>query len=429
MSPRALALGLALGWAAAAGPGLAEPIAGQVPCRAAGRICLGLLAPLTGPFAPTGEDMAAGARLALAERGWRIAGRVVRLVVDDTQGTPATALAAARKQVETDGIHVLSGGLLATTGYALRAYVDARRVPTTLPVVTADDLTQRRPSAWVLRTGWTASQPMHAFAAWVERSTPHRRLATIAVDSALGWESVGGFQRVFEELGSQVVQRLWVPVDVLDFTPWVARIRRDADATLAVFAGPAAPRFVQEYARAGLKARLPLLAAGSTTDETVLARAGEAALGVVTASPYARALDRPDQRRFARAFEARHGRSPSAAAEACYTNAHWIARAIETLGGEVDAPERLIAALRATSLEDAPRGPLVLDRAGNPIQHVYVRRVERVGGRLQNSVIATLPPTGQFWTYAPQEFLRAPLYSRDVPPCRHCDGAASRSGP
>jgi branched-chain amino acid transport system substrate-binding protein len=61
-----------------------------------------------------------------------------------------------------------------------------------------------------------------------------------------------------------------------------------------------------------------------------------------------------------------------------------------------------------------------IDRWGNPVQNSYVRRVDKVGGKLQNSVIATFPAVSQFWKYDPDEYLRQPLYTRDHPPCPHC---------
>ena len=66
------------------------------------------------------------------------------------------------------------------------------------------------------------------------------------------------------------------------------------------------------------------------------------------------------------------------------------------------------------------RGPVVIDKWGNPIQNVYIRKVERVGGALQNSVIFTYPAVSQFWKYNPEEFLKMPLYTRDYPPCKFC---------
>ena len=80
----------------------------------------------------------------------------------------------------------------------------------------------------------------------------------------------------------------------------------------------------------------------------------------------------------------------------------------------------LMAALRRVVITDAPRGPVKMDPFGNPVQNIYIRKVERVDGKLQNTVIHTYPEVGQFWKYTPQEFLRQPVYSRDFPPCKHC---------
>jgi branched-chain amino acid transport system substrate-binding protein len=46
--------------------------------------------------------------------------------------------------------------------------------------------------------------------------------------------------------------------------------------------------------------------------------------------------------------------------------------------------------------------------------------VERVGGKLQNTVVATFPSVSQFWKYNPEEYLKTPLYTRDYPPCKAC---------
>ena len=97
-----------------------------------------------------------------------------------------------------------------------------------------------------------------------------------------------------------------------------------------------------------------------------------------------------------------------------------LKRALEAIGGEAENAERLAGALRKAELADTPRGPIRFDEYGNPIQNIYVRKVERVGGRLQNTVIHTFEKVSQFWTYKPDEYLRNPVYSRDYPPCKYC---------
>jgi len=152
----------------------------------------------------------------------------------------------------------------------------------------------------------------------------------------------------------------------------------------------------------------------------VLPQMGDEALGVMTALHYSAALDNPANQKFARAFEAKAGKIPSYYAETCYTNARWIVEAVKAIGGRVEDREALLTALRRVELKDFPRGPVGIDRWGNPVQNIYIRRVEKVGGKLQNSVIATFPAVSQFWRYDPDEYLKQPLYTRDYPPCPHC---------
>ena len=56
-----------------------------------------------------------------------------------------------------------------------------------------------------------------------------------------------------------------------------------------------------------------------------------------------------------------------------------------------------------------------IDENGNPVLTVYIRKVERKDGRLQNTVLQTYPAITQFWKYDPKAFLAQPVYSRDYP--------------
>ena len=95
-----------------------------------------------------------------------------------------------------------------------------------------------------------------------------------------------------------------------------------------------------------------------------------------------------------------------------YTAGKWLVQAIEALNGQVEDPAALLDALRKVKVADVPRGPVESDEYGSPIENVYIRRVERVNGELQNTVIATLPRVSQFWKYDAHEYLKRPLYSR-----------------
>jgi len=163
------------------------------------------------------------------------------------------ALTKTRKLVEKDEVHVLAGGLLAPTGYALAPYVDAQRVPTVIPLIAADDLTQRKPARWMIRTGWTSSQAAHPFGEYAAKVLGYKKIAAIAMDYAFGWEMVGGFQKTFEDNGSQIVQKIWTPMNVTDYGPYLGQLRKDVDAVFALHVGRLALQFVKQYHQAMAK--------------------------------------------------------------------------------------------------------------------------------------------------------------------------------
>jgi branched-chain amino acid transport system substrate-binding protein len=385
-----------------------------------GPIKVGFMSSLTGPLSPNGKDMLNSFELFLEEQGGKLGGREVKLITEDDAGNPATGLTKLRSMAEGQGIQLLVGPLSAAVGYAIRDYIDANKLPAIFPIVSGEDITQRKRSPYIVRTGWSSAQPSHPFGKWVYDNLKYRRIAMIGYDFAFGWEVAAGFHRTFEESGGQIVQKLWPPLFTTDFGPYISQLKRDVNAVYAVFSGADALRFAKQYEDAGLKARLPLIGGGTFTDEHVLRTMGDEVLGVITALHYSAALNNPVNRKFVQVYEAKFKQMPSYYSEGTYVAGLQLKRALEALGGDAENGERLVAGLRKVELTDTPRGPIRFDEYGNPIENIYVRKVERVGGRLQNTVIYTFEKVSQFWIYKPEEYLKNPVYDRNFPPCKYC---------
>lgn len=383
-----------------------------------GPIKIGFIAPLSGAFAATGKDMLSGIELYLEEIGYKAAGRKIELIVEDDEGVPAVGLTKTRKLVEKDGVHIMTGGLLASTGYALMPYIDSKEIPTTYPIMAPDDITQRQRPKWIVRTGWNSSQPNHALGEYAYQTLKYRKVAIIGLDYAFGWESAGGFQKTFEDAGGKIIQKIWIPLTATDFSPYLAQISREADAVYALFLGRSALQFPKQYQEFGLKGKIPLIGGGTSTDEHALPSMGDEAIGIITALHYSEALDNPANKKFVKAFREKAKKAASYYSEGTYTGARWIVEAIKAIDGDVENRPRLMEALKKVELKDTPRGNFRLDEYGNPIQNVYIRKVERVGGELQNTVIYTYPNVSQFWKYKPEDFLKQPVYSREFPPLK-----------
>src|SRR5216683_4528140 len=383
-----LLFGIALLLAGAAGLA-AAPAAAQ----SSKPIKIGFLAPLTGRAAQIGRDMVNGFAMYMEEAGHQMAGRKVEVIVEDTAGNPGTAITKFRKFVESDQVDMVVGEVFAHIGYALAPKAAEYRMPTIFPVIAADDLTQRKPSKWVVRLGWTGSQPSHPFGAYVAKTLGYKKVAVFGSDYAFGYEVVGGFQRSFEEAGGQVIQKLWAPLGTNDLAPYLSQIKREADAAFVILAVPSSLRFPAQYRDAGLYGKLPVIGGAVIVDESILPNFGDETLGYVTPLMFSAAIDTPANRKFVADYRKKYGKVPSYFAETCYTSARWINEAAKLVGGNMEEREKFMAAFR---------------------------KVERKGGELQNTVVHTFPAVSQFWTYKPEEYLKLPVYNRDYPPCKGC---------
>jgi branched-chain amino acid transport system substrate-binding protein len=301
-------------------------------------------------------------------------------------------------------------------GNSLVPLIERDQLPT-LFLTTPDDLTKRKIAKWILRSNFSASQIMHPLGDYAAKALKYRRVATIAMDNGFGHEQIGGFQRVFEDGGGKVVQKLWVPLNALDFAPYLAQVQPDVDAVCAVFVAGQAVRFVKQYGESGLKGKAPLIGTGVMTDESALRGMGDEAMGIVGSLLWSPTLQNPANQVFMKLAVAKFGRTPAYFNAVMYSSGRWIADAAQSLNGQVEDREKFVAAIRrAIETVPDPRGPIKLDEYGNPTENVYIVRVDKSGGKLVNTVIHTYPLVSQFWTYKPEEFLKSPAYTRDYPP-------------
>jgi branched-chain amino acid transport system substrate-binding protein len=404
-----------------AGAGLGASAIG-VPATARAQaepIRLGLLTVKTGPLASGGIDMERGLVQYLRDRGNSIAGRKVDLIVADTAGAPATARTKLQELVEKNRVHVITGPLAAFEALALDDYIRDQQVPT-LSVAAAEDMTQRKPNPWFVRATSTSSHCSQPMADYCAKTLKYKRMATIADDFAYGHEMVGGFQRVFEDNGGRIVQKLWPPLTVPDYGSYLAQLKTNIDGIFLGFAGSNGFRYLRQFNEFGLKGKVNVVGGMTALDESVLRNMGDEALGILTSCWYSAELDNPANRKFAPAFRAEWKYDPGFYAAATYVNGAVLQAAVEAVGGRVEDKPAFMKALRATKVETV-RGTVRFDDYGNVVGDVFIRKVERKDGRLVNSVIHTYPNVSQFWTYEPKEFLKNPVYSRDWPPAKNLE--------
>jgi branched-chain amino acid transport system substrate-binding protein len=402
----------------AAGVGLSRIVAPNVARGTEAPIRIGLLTVKTGPLASGGIDMERALTMFFNDRGGMLSGRKVELVTADTAGVPATARTKAQELVEKNNVHCLIGPLAAFEALAIDDYIRQEKMPT-LSVAAAEDMTQRRPNPWFVRATSTSAQCAHPLGEYAAKELKYKKMITIADDIAYGQEMCAGFQRVFEENGGQIIQKLFPPLTVPDYGSYVADLK-NADAIFLGFAGSNGFRFLRQFVEYGLKDKMRIIGGMTALDEAVLRNMGDEALNIITACWYSAELDNKPNQVFAPAFRKEFTYDPGFYAASTYVNGAVLESALKAVNGNVEGKPALMAALRSTNV-DTVRGPVKFDDLGNVVGNVYLRKVTRKDGRLVNSVFKTYPDVSQFWTYGKEAFLANPVYSREFPPARYLE--------
>lgn len=381
-----------------------------------GPIRIGLMAPLTGVVAAGGREVADAFAMYWEGRGNEVAGRKVEVIVEDDASNPDTALQKARRLVEQARVDMLFGNILANTGLAVANYVKGNGTPYFIPVIAADDLTQRDRIRNVIRAaGYTASQFPHVLADWALKQG-YRKVAMISQDYTFGHEQCGGFAQVFVEGGGQILNTFYHPLNTSDFSPYLGQLAGSgADAIFAMQTGADGTRLIQQYASFGLKGQIPMLGAQNTTDQATIRTMGAECEGIVSAAQFAEGADIPATRKFVADYGAKYGRIPSLYGFSHYCGAMWVATAMETMGGKVEDRDAFLKTVLETTLTGSPFGKDVrFDAYGNPVYDVFIRKVvKNKDGKFWNVPIETYPNVSQFWTYDPAAYMKQPPYTRD----------------
>src|SRR5262245_2158423 len=376
--------------------------------RAQGPLKIGFIYADSGSAAQAGIDMRDGFLFYWSEIGNKAGGRPVEVLLEAT-GTnkPDEALTKARKLVERDRVHLLGGIHATPEAYALRPYIIEKKIPTVIMNAGADELTKKLRSPYIFRSSFSNSDGSHPFGDWAYRQG-YRKMVLLASDFGGAVEHIGGVARTFTEAGGRVIQEIYPPIGAPDFAPYLAQIKRAADVVATAIFAADSLRLVKQYDEFGLKEKIPL-AGKALTWEDVLPAQGDAAIGVVSVSHYSTALDNPENKHFVQAFEGKYRKPAAGFAEQGYVGAQMIARALEAVKGNVENQEAFLAALRRVEV-DAPRGKVKLDAFQNPVHTIYICKVERRRGVLQNVPVASYPGTNQFWKWTPEQFMALPGY-------------------
>jgi branched-chain amino acid transport system substrate-binding protein len=347
------------------------------------RFKIGLILPMTGPFASTGKQVEAAARLYMAQNGDTVAGKKIELIVKDDTGTPDVTKRIAQELVVNDKVNVLAGFGLTPLALATAPIATQSKTPLVVMAAATSSITQASP--YIVRTSFTLPQVAVGIADWAPKNGI-KKVVTLVTDYGPGIDAEKFFKERLQLNGGQVVESLRVPLRNPDFAPFLQKVR-DAkpDALFTFVPSGAGAALMKQFAERGLdKAGIRLIGTGDVTDDDILNSMGDVAVGVVTSHHYSAAHNSPVNKKFVEAFtKANNNLRPNFMAVGGYDGMRLIYEALKKTKG-AGGGDALLEAMKGQIFE-SPRGPMFIDAQTRDVVHnVYIRKVEKKDGQLYN---------------------------------------------
>jgi branched-chain amino acid transport system substrate-binding protein len=369
-----------LGLAAA---GLAVAIAPAA--NAQGSIKIGLIMPYSGQFADAATQMDNAIKLYVKQKGDTVAGRKIEFIRKDTGGiAPDVAKRLAQELVVRDNVDILAGFVLTPNAMAAGDISDqAKKFMVVMNAATSIVTTK---SPYMARVSLTTPQVNEALGQWAATKGGVKKAYTMASDYGPGLDAEGGFSRAFKEAGGEVIGSVKMPVANPDFSAFVQRAKDINPEGIYVFVpgGAQPPAFGKALAERGIDPKkIKVMGQGEITDDAALKSMGDVALGIVTAFHYDPNHQSAMNKDFVKSYNAAYGRNPDFFSIGGWDGMNLIYETLKKTGGKTDG-QALIDAAKGMKWE-SPRGPISIDpETRDIIQNVYIRRVEKVDGKIVN---------------------------------------------
>jgi len=362
--------------------------------RAQSTIKVGVIGEFSGPFAAYGQQIEAGMKAYMKQHGDSVAGHKVELITRDTGGpAPDVAKRFAQELITRDHVQFLAGFGLTPNAMAVAPVVSEAKVPMIISNAATSSITTKSP--YITRVSMTIPQIAEPLAQWALKNGI-KQVYTVVADYGPGIDAETQFTKTFKEGGGQIVGSVRTPLQSPDFSATTQRVKDAKPQAVFVFlpAGQQGISFMKSFNERGLgEAGIKLIATGDITDDHVLDAMGDPTLGMITAFHYSAAHKSPENEAFLKAYAAANDAkagAPNFMAAAGYDTMHVIYEVVQQLNGAIDG-DKAMAAIKGMKWT-SPRGPVVIDPQTRDIdQTVYIRKVEKVGGRLANVEFDQIP--------------------------------------
>jgi branched-chain amino acid transport system substrate-binding protein len=332
------------------------------------------------------KDLPAGTKIQIIRR-------------DDTGVAPAVAKRLAQELITRDHVDFITGSVYSPDALAIAPLMTEAKIPFIDMNAAAAVIPQKSP--YVVRDSFTLWQVAMPMGQWAVKHGMGDAYTAVS-DYAPGWDAEGGFKKGIVDGGGKIVGSVRFPVENPDFTPFLQRIKDLKPKTLFIFVpgGPQSTQMMKTYNSLGLKkAGITLVTTQDLVMSSELPNMGDIPLGVVSSGTYQEASDLPANKAFVAAWHKAYGAKdiPDFVSVQGWDGMAMIFDVIKKTGGKFTS-DQAMKLLSHYQTQDSPRGSFKIDpQTRDIVQNVYIRRAEKVDGKVANVAFETSPMVKDPW--------------------------------
>jgi branched-chain amino acid transport system substrate-binding protein len=253
--------------------------AGPASAQSGEPVKIGLIQPLSGPVAASGNYVRMGAEIA---RDWinargGVLGRQVQLLIEDNKSDPKEAATAAEKLIVRDKVPVIVGAWGSSMTLAAMPKLEEYGVPMVVETSSAASITKRG-NPWVFRI----SPPSEMEALGLEKYLSHlaiKKADFLAVNTDWGRGAVTAFGDVLKRSGTAVSPPEFMDQAATDMNAQLTKIKTSGGDTMFLTTSVEQIVLVLKQAQEQRLARKVITTGGSSSPSQLIKQAGPAAEG------------------------------------------------------------------------------------------------------------------------------------------------------
>lgn len=298
---------------------------------------VGVIQPLSGPYANLGTAQKRGAEMAVEDinANGGFAGRKAEIVAKDSKLSPETGVQAAR-ELNQNGVDVIFGALLSNVGLAIREFVESAQIPMSTPIysksaVGGDCNTYTFPISGVDSRilGAAASKS-------IRNNVDGARIGTVTPDYTIGHETWQSFKEEFtsNKSGATVTEELFPAIGKGDYQNEIqSLISADVDIVQTLLFSQDLITFVKQAKQFDFFQEINAFVLTGTFIDLVESL-GEDMVQMYAALPYYNKFPETESNNsFVERFHSTYDAEPHNSAEQGYANTIAFKQAVDEAGG------------------------------------------------------------------------------------------------